>query len=317
MKIVLQIDGGDLKGIMPAYILKYIEEQIQGDITKKLDLVTGVSTGAVIGGTKAFGIPAARIYELYTNEVVSYFQKAEKQWYNPFSWLSPVYDVNLFLNALKKELGDKTKLGEVQVPFTTVAFGLCKNASHFIKSWKDEDNDLNIIDVISWSALSAAWFFGAIKAPNYKWKLPTPEGELKQYTGEVFQDGGQGTQNCTVMYDLVEVLAKDWDEEEVHILSLGCGSEDQSTAIVKYEKAINTSYLNQVLKFTGQARAEATVIQVGAGEYVAGNRKNIHFYRIDCTLPKAALEFGAFKYKDLYMAKAVGMAKKVPLDIFK
>lgn len=317
MKIVLEIDGGDLKGIMPAYILKYIEETLNIDLVDKVDLITGTSTGAVIGGCKAFGVAASKIYNLYVGEVVSYFEKPKKQWWNPTSWLNPVYDINLFTTALKKELGDKTKLGEVKVPYAAVAYGLCKNASHFIKSWDKVDANFNIVDVISWSALSAAWYFGAIRVPNFHWSLTDPEGVKYEYNGEVFNDGGQGTQNCTVMYDLVEVMAKDWDDEEVHILSLGCGSEDFKTAVTDYFKAINTSYLNQIAKFKGQARAESKVIQVGAGAYVQAMRKNFHFHRIDCTLPKAALEFGAFKYKDLYMAKAKEMAARVPLEIFK
>ena len=56
MKVILSIDGGGIRGIVPAAILDYIErkiQEIQGDnrirIGNLMDLVAGTSTGSIVG----------------------------------------------------------------------------------------------------------------------------------------------------------------------------------------------------------------------------------------------------------------------------
>jgi hypothetical protein len=292
MKVVIQIDGGDIRGIMACYILKDIESRIGTGIEQvpNVALISGTSTGAVIGGCKAFGIPASVLYDLYTNDVIAHFKDQGKIWWQPWTWLNPVYKRDIFMNSLQKYLGTETKLKEVQKPYTAVAYGLCKNGSHFIKSWDKADCEFKLVDVISWSALSAAWYFGAIPV--------------------------QGTQNCTIIYDLIEIMAKDWEDEEIRILSIGCGDCGLEDSVISYDKAKSTSYLKQVVSFLGQARAESTMVQVGAAEYVAANRSNIRVYRLNCSLPKDAMNFGKIEYKDLLIEKAKQMAIRVPIEIF-
>lgn len=53
LRIVLSIDGGGIRGVLPLSILKYIhelfiEEKIASSINERLDLLAGTSTGAII-----------------------------------------------------------------------------------------------------------------------------------------------------------------------------------------------------------------------------------------------------------------------------
>jgi patatin-like phospholipase/acyl hydrolase len=56
MKIILSIDGGGMRGVIPAAILVYLENKIQ-EITEDprlrignvVDFVAGTSTGSIIG----------------------------------------------------------------------------------------------------------------------------------------------------------------------------------------------------------------------------------------------------------------------------
>ena len=57
MKIILSLDGGGIRGIVPAAVLAYLEDRIQnmmGDnrlrIANLVDFVAGTSTGSIIGG---------------------------------------------------------------------------------------------------------------------------------------------------------------------------------------------------------------------------------------------------------------------------
>ena len=53
MKKILQIDGGGIRGIIPAVILSYLEEKCGKPLCQCFDLITGTSTGAIIGGAIA------------------------------------------------------------------------------------------------------------------------------------------------------------------------------------------------------------------------------------------------------------------------
>ncbi len=67
MKRILSIDGGGIRGIIPACTLVALE-QTTGTLTREcFDYVAGTSTGALIAAAVAVGIPAAQILEIYTD----------------------------------------------------------------------------------------------------------------------------------------------------------------------------------------------------------------------------------------------------------
>ena len=92
MKIILSLDGGGIRGIIPISILSYLEEQIQ-EITKDprikigslVDFVSGTSTGSIIGGLML--IPDEnKVYPKYkmTEILESYFALGNKVFKNSF-----------------------------------------------------------------------------------------------------------------------------------------------------------------------------------------------------------------------------------------
>ena len=276
---ILQVDGGDVKGIIVAYLLMVLEKRIGRPIAKFIQVFLGSSTGAVITGCISALIPAETVYKLYTTEVCDEFKNKQKKWYAPWTWGKTIYSRKKFLELLRKYLGD-LKFGKVYAKELIItAMGGRKQATHFIKSNDPVDGNYDLVDVISWSALSAVWYFGGIYVPNYIWNAVHPNGTRSAETGEVFQDGGQGVNNCTVMYALTEILAKyEKDYDEIQILSIGTGDYYK----VKTAKDVkNDSNIKDVLNFTKQAREEATPLQVGAGMYVAGN--NSKYNIVDLT----------------------------------
>jgi patatin-like phospholipase/acyl hydrolase len=311
MKMIFQVDGGDLKGIMPAYLLKCIEQKIGKSINSIVNLYSGTSTGAVIVGGLAGGMTAEQIFDFYTGRVVDGFRNRQKHWYNPVSWPKPVFSYKYFRSLLDEALGNQL-LGDVKVPVTMTSFGLRKEETHFIKSWDKYDAKHKLADVVSWSALSAAHYFGKIDAPNYLWDERDVEGKVIERSGECFQDGGQGTNNCTVMYSMVELLAGHFGyDDEIVIVSLGCGHHSKTKP---YNTVSKTNSLKQALSFPFQARGESTPLQVGAARYVASRNPNITFIRLDAELPEEALKFGEFKYVDLYYEAAKKLEKKIPYE---
>jgi len=314
MKIIVQCDGGDLRGLIISYLLNSIEQKTGKDINEKVSLYSGTSTGSVIVGAKAAGLKAETIHQFYTGPVIEGFKNRQKHWYNPLTWGKPIFDYDFFYRLMKQAIGTGS-FSSVKVPTTITAYGLRCERTHFLKSWDVHDGVHPIIDVISWSALSAAHYFGKVNAPTYLWDSVDQNGVSTEQKGESFQDGGQGANNCTLMYDMIEILAKVIHEsnEEIFILSFGCGSE---FSIRTYKDASTTNKLEQIVRFPMQARKESIPLQVGAAKYVAAHNPRITVCRLDSRFPKDALEFGAFKYVDDYYKAAKELEKKLPYEYF-
>jgi|WetSurMetagenome_2_1015567.scaffolds.fasta_scaffold00008_86 uncharacterized protein len=279
---ILELDGGGIKGIMEAEVCKAIEHGKGRKICEIFDLITGTSTGAILGGCLASGLTdASSLVDFYLNDGPKLF--TPRPWWQPWNWLRPKYDRGPFIDKIKSVIGASTTLGSCRCEFMATSFGLSAGRTHFIKSKDASDMDFALVDVIAWSALSAARYFGQIDVPDYKWVNVDPAGNTSQKTGESFQDGGQGTQNCTVGYCLTEILAR--GITDAGVLSLGTGDQDLYTP---FEKTRKTGYIGEIAQYLqGQAACESMPDQVGAGTYVAAKRPGIKFCRLDTTIPKS------------------------------
>jgi patatin-like phospholipase/acyl hydrolase len=300
MKKILQIDGGGIRGIIPATVLAQLEIQLGQPLYHYFDLITSTSTGAIIGGAIAAGVPAKDVAHLYVKEGKRLF--TPRSWRNPKKRLQEKYDRKPFLEEIRKtleanQISSQLKLCELKKPFMATAFNLNSQRTHFIKSWDKKDQNFDLIEVISWSALSAVYYFGKINAPNYQWcdyhpdiqryyencqyKLGDSVETSVQKQGAVFQDGGQGAHNSTLGYALVESLARGWMQDGIFLLSLGTGNPE------RHKVDCSKLYLACLFGFTeGLARQESIIDQVLAA---------IHLSDVN---PMAKLE-PSFKFKRL------------------
>jgi len=67
---VLAIDGGGIRGLIPALVLAEIERRTRRPIASLFDVVAGTSTGAILACaiTRPDPMPAARAAEVYEQE---------------------------------------------------------------------------------------------------------------------------------------------------------------------------------------------------------------------------------------------------------
>ena len=73
-KFILSIDGGGIRGILPAAALVELEKITGRPARETFSFVAGTSTGALIAAAVAAGIPATRIVQIYlqrTREIFS------------------------------------------------------------------------------------------------------------------------------------------------------------------------------------------------------------------------------------------------------
>ena len=293
-RIILQVDGGGIRGITPAILLAEIEQRIREKTGNQdfllrdcLDLCTGTSTGAIIAGLIAAGIPAEDIKRFYTEDGVRLFRESKRLFgtrllrgakYNRKPLEDKLREILPKPDILLRDLPEKTTL-------MTTAYNLSSHRTHFIKSNKPDHADIKLRDAIRWSGLSAAYYFGHIPADSYEWDFllhgSIPEVKPQKQTGAFFQDGGQGTQNCTLGFVLVELLRRGWENKEVTIASLGTGNYTEAK---KFKDKRNFSMIKEAgLYLANQARTEATMMQVLAASYIARpeHNRNIKLFRLD------------------------------------
>ena len=72
---ILALDGGGARGIYGAQILARLETSLDAHIRDYFDLIAGTSTGSILAGAAAVGIPLADIVKLFESEAPLIFRK--------------------------------------------------------------------------------------------------------------------------------------------------------------------------------------------------------------------------------------------------
>jgi uncharacterized protein len=316
-KKILQIDGGGLKGVIPATVLANFEQVLGKQCCEVFDLITGTSTGAIIGGVLATGVTEAK-------ELRDMYVKKGPQLFTPRVPFAPIlgqlvmgskYDRQPFIDQIMKYTGGM-KMRDVKTKFMATTMNLCSGRTHYVYSTDPLEMDYTVCQVISWSALSAAAYFGKINEPDFVWDDFLPDGKVTQnIQGAVFQDGGQGVNNCTLGAATIESIAKKWFDEEVIILSLGCGEYHRR---VPYDIASKKGMIGQVMEFLSQARNEAAFVQYMEARCLSIFRKaNYKLVRINCSLPKKADKLDGVKWIDTYADLGNQIKDSIPFDLFR
>lgn len=211
---VLSIDGGGLKGIFPAAILTYLEDNCLNGrpIGDYFDLITGTSTGGILAIGLGAGLSARSLLDLYVNEGHRVFpprqrRKGLRLWRR---LLRNKYDRAPLDDLLTQTLGQKRLRDSryrLLIPATEAKHGdpAVYKTPHHPGYFLDGDKPLAEVA----AATSAA--------PTYL--------EPVLQDGYVLLDGGLWANNPTMM-GLVEALTCfTVGRENIVILSLGCGQD--------------------------------------------------------------------------------------------
>lgn len=209
---ILSIDGGGIKGILPAAVLALLEEGFcDGGIARQFDLVVGTSTGGIVALGLGAGMKATDISRLYEERGREIFPPAPllgRIWLSLRSWVRHRRERGPLDLMLEDTLGSRI-LGESQVRLCVPAL----DAEH--------GGELCV--------------FKTPHHPDYRrdWKRPMSEAAaatsaaqsyLSPFRSGVneFLDGGLWANN-PVLVGVVEALsAFDIDPSQVRVLSLGC-----------------------------------------------------------------------------------------------
>lgn len=225
---VLSLDGGGMRGIYTAAFLARLTDQfgrIRGesalDLGRAFDLITGTSTGAIVGCALAVGRPMSEIVALYREHGPKIFPHriAGKG--------SAVYRVTqgdryvrtgdkALRKALEAVLGDTTMLDVFRGRGISLAIPAVLMSEHRAWVFKKtpcsgvRDDDYALVDVCM--ATSAAPIYRSLAAIDD----PNAAGGPKQ----VFADGGLWANN-PIMVGLIDSLTIAAPDRPIEIFSLG------------------------------------------------------------------------------------------------
>jgi predicted acylesterase/phospholipase RssA len=153
---VLAIDGGGVRGLIPALVLTEIERRTGRPIASLFDLVAGTSTGAILACalTRPDPMPAGRAAELYEQEGPQIFDRSlVKELTSLGGLLDERYDSRGLVASLRRHLGD-TRLAQATTRLVVTAYDLeAREALLFTR-----EDDMTMVDAAHASSAAPTYF---------------------------------------------------------------------------------------------------------------------------------------------------------------
>ena len=131
----LAIDGGGIRGLIPALVLAEIEKRTGRPIATMVDLIAGTSTGGIIACALARPNPmaASGIAEVYTVDGPKIFERRlVKEISSGAGYLDERYDSGPLVDSLRNHLGAAT-LDQATVPLLITAYDLEARAALILR----------------------------------------------------------------------------------------------------------------------------------------------------------------------------------------
>jgi patatin-like phospholipase/acyl hydrolase len=270
MKKILVLNGGGMKGVISAVILKEIEKRTGKFISNLFDMTAGTSTGSIL--TCALTVPdengkpkycAEDIIQLYFDEGKNIFHSSIcHKLKTCFGLLGPKYPNDGLIYTLGKYFGN-AQLSQALIDIIVPTYNIEQRKTFFFKSYKAKDyaHREYLIRDVTVASSSAPTFF-----PPYK---------IKEY--EVFIDGGV-TQNQPDIIAYLE-CKKMYPNEECMIVVVGTGEDFES---IPYERAKNFGMIQWVLPLMDIFMQGSEQVNTYYMKYTLGK----NYYKLSPELPK-------------------------------
>jgi hypothetical protein len=237
---ILTIDGGGIKGIIPAAICVAIEEYTGKPINEIFHLISGTSTGTILGAGLSMGIPAQVMLDMYMNYGEEIFTKRVR-WFRPWQYITkPKYNRKYILKYLNRYYGGDTYITDIcKTNFMCAAYDVIKQDYEFFTSWQSRYSDRKLVDIVLYS-MSAITYFGK---------------SIDKSHNAIYTDGAMELFNSTPLTAAIETPKLGWGNDDNYILNLGCGElidED-----LKFKDVEKWNNIGQVLKIYLPKRVKA------------------------------------------------------------
>ncbi|WP_419214433.1 patatin-like phospholipase family protein [Wolbachia endosymbiont of Rhagoletis cingulata] len=217
-RYILSVDGGGIRGIIPAIILAEIEKMAKKPIAEIFDLIAGTSTGGIVvaglcrkdeqGNPQYSANDLVEFYQEYGSYIFksSFFRRSILSWFNcvqyPYKNIEFVLDKYFGGDTLKNTLSN----------LLITSYDIHNNRPFFFKSWKE--GNIKLKDALRAATAAPTYFI-----PKH---LKINQKEM------VLVDGGVFANNpAACAYASGKRL---FPNDDILLLSIGTGRTDRSIA---------------------------------------------------------------------------------------
>lgn len=250
-RLILSIDGGGIRGLIPALVLAELEQRLKaagkkGPLAGRFDLIAGTSTGGIIAAgltcpaTKGGKTPvctAADLVDFYADEGDAIFDQSFfnrlRSILNPAGLFDEKYDARPLEQALRKRLGD-IPLSKALTTVVLTAYDIERREAVYMTNGPSSSGEPSD-DYLFWEAARAT-----SAAPTY-FETALISNLTKKRT-EALVDGGVFA-NDPSLGAVVEAKKQQWAEKDLVIVSLGTGENIRS---FNYAEARNWGALSWI-----------------------------------------------------------------------
>jgi uncharacterized protein len=156
---ILAIDGGGIRGLVPALVLAEIESRTGRRMADMVDLIAGTSTGAIIACAlaKPSPMPAASIAAIYEEEGPEIFSRSLLRKITSVGGLTDErYSSDGLVESLERHLGD-TAMTDATVPLLLTAYDTQARGIRFLRS-EGEDSGASMVQAAHASSAAPTYF---------------------------------------------------------------------------------------------------------------------------------------------------------------
>ena len=205
---ILALDGGGTRGVYSAQLLANVEKRLSVSVRDCFDLIAGTSTGAIIAGAAATGVPLKEVVKLFEEQALRIFPNRRTRW----GIFVSKYSQKPLEEVMRACLPDVT-MGEISTPLVITSSNISTGGIHVFKSrYLAElgepyvrDRDVPLIEAILASSA----------APTYFDPVHVDES--------LMADGGLWANNPSILA-ITEAISKfNRKIDQIHILSIGTG----------------------------------------------------------------------------------------------
>lgn len=241
---ILSIDGGGIRGVIPARIIIELENIIrvktnseEVHISKYFDLIAGTSTGGILA--LFYCLPK----QVSSCDVLNlYYQNGSKIFSSTFfkkltcGLFSEKYHNRNLQKLLRYHFGEM-KLSDLAVDCLIPAFDIEQYRSVFFTKPKNSEKDFYLVDVLLSTSAAPTYF------------EPYEMNSIDKKIHHVNLDGGVFANN-PAMCALVEACKQhECNLNEVNILSIGTGMKCEESLAIPFKKAKKWGLLNWISPF--------------------------------------------------------------------
>jgi patatin-like phospholipase/acyl hydrolase len=290
---ILSIDGGGVRGIIPAMMLAALEAKTKTPIAQLFDYVVGTSTGGIL----ALGLTAPdpdnpskpryearQLVETYESEARKIFPE------DPLRALRgmtrPKYGPDGIEQVLREKFGD-TRVGDALTNVLIPAYAL-ETREHFLFSNETDTSLFYMRDAARATSAAPTYF------PPFRFRVPRLEGDGQDTQGMpedrrslTLIDGGVFANNPTV-YGLAVIRRSEelflnsgryGEKRPWLILSLGTGQVPPSASIKDVENASNWGLLDWAAPLVDIMFSESGIGDEAGGQQLFAGF-GLHYFRL-------------------------------------